>query len=305
MLAKKRKQHYVWRHYLKAWSDEDGLICCLREGKIFRSNPMGIAHSRDFYRLRELTPREIELVKLAFVDNFPEHLKDISSDWIKIFGSVFEFRKCLEVHEMLDEEWNELLDIVVNNLEEELHADVETNSVRYLASLVEEDTSFVTSHEYMNFLVFLILQYVRTNKVKTNFLSAVHGVIPNINVEAVWSVSKHIFATNFAWNLYSKREKMKLYLLRNTTSAELITGDQPVVNTYATDTEKYQPVDDLELYYPITPRLGILITDQLSLRNGEILELNEDDVAVYNHHIFQNAHDQIYSLSRVSLEKLM
>ncbi|CAN5850511.1 hypothetical protein BH24DEI2_BH24DEI2_27110 [soil metagenome] len=115
---------------------------------------MGIAQSRDFYRLKELTPREIDLIKLVFVDNSPEHLKDFNAGWIKIFCSPFEFQKRLGEYGMLDEEWEKFVDFIVNNLEEELPADVETNSVKYLASLAQEDTSFVNRHDYMDFLVF-------------------------------------------------------------------------------------------------------------------------------------------------------
>ncbi|CAN5776691.1 hypothetical protein BH24DEI2_BH24DEI2_26810 [soil metagenome] len=39
--------------------------------------------------------------------------------------------------------------------------------------------------------------------------------------------------------------------------------------------------------------------------SGEILELSETDVAMYNNYIFQNSHNQTYSFSRISLEKFM
>ena len=54
-----RKQHYVWRYYLEAWRHENGLVHCLREGKIFATNPVNIMAERDFYRLSELTKPDV------------------------------------------------------------------------------------------------------------------------------------------------------------------------------------------------------------------------------------------------------
>jgi len=59
---KKRKHHYVWEHYLKAW-ETGGKVWCARGEKIFPSSTENIAHSRDFYRLKELSDSDVDLVK--------------------------------------------------------------------------------------------------------------------------------------------------------------------------------------------------------------------------------------------------
>ena len=39
-LQKKKKQHFVWRKYLRAWSENES-IYCLMDGRIFKSGLMG------------------------------------------------------------------------------------------------------------------------------------------------------------------------------------------------------------------------------------------------------------------------
>ncbi len=266
---------------------------------------MGIAQSRDFYRLKELTIREINLIKEAFIDISPDHLKELNAEWIKIFNHIFEARKMLEQHKLFDEQWNDFIDVVCNNLEEEIHATIESESTKYLALLLNEDISFINTDDYFDFLHFLTTQYFRTNKAQSNVLSIADGVIENINLEAVWSIVRHIIATNFAWNLYIRRDTMKLYLLKNTTSTELITGDQPIINTFAIGRPANQLVDNLELYYPLSPNLAILLSDRLLEHKQKTVKLRKQDVNSYNEKIAKNSHSQIYSFAQSSLERFL
>ncbi len=58
---KKRKQHYVWKHYLSAWA-ENGMIWCCRNDKIFNSNLTGVGQERDFYQLKPLSEKDLDSV---------------------------------------------------------------------------------------------------------------------------------------------------------------------------------------------------------------------------------------------------
>lgn len=63
---KKRKQHYIWRYYLNAWATDEQIFC-LRENKIFKTNLMNIGNIRDFYRLKELSNQDIEILNLLIL----------------------------------------------------------------------------------------------------------------------------------------------------------------------------------------------------------------------------------------------
>ena len=44
-----KKQHYVWRFYLKPWTDSKETIACCRNDKVFRSVLMGVGQENYFY----------------------------------------------------------------------------------------------------------------------------------------------------------------------------------------------------------------------------------------------------------------
>lgn len=71
-------------------------------------------------------------------------------------------RKRLEERGILDEEWEKFLDLTVNNFEEEAHAKVESDSIKFLDSIKIEDVSlFDNDADCMDFLLFLCIQYFR------------------------------------------------------------------------------------------------------------------------------------------------
>lgn len=62
--SRKRRHHYVWQFYLKAWASEEGAVWCRRRGekRAFSTGTTMIGIRKDFYELRELTESDIELV---------------------------------------------------------------------------------------------------------------------------------------------------------------------------------------------------------------------------------------------------
>ena len=74
---------------------------------------------------------------------------------------------------------------------------------------------------------------------------------------------RYIDASHMALSLFSDR-KFKIFLLDNKTSIPFITGDQPVLNTYAAKTFGSEIPDKTEFYYPLSPTIAILI----SKKNG-------------------------------------
>lgn len=83
-MTKKHKQHYVWRHYLKAWSTKN-LIWCQRDGKVFNSNLMGIGQSRDFYKLQEPSEDDLLWIKKICNEATDHLLVNLNLGWIDFF----------------------------------------------------------------------------------------------------------------------------------------------------------------------------------------------------------------------------
>ncbi|NOS75740.1 MAG: DUF4238 domain-containing protein [Methyloglobulus sp.] len=96
-----------------------------------------------------------------------------------------------------------------------------------------------------------------------------------------------------------------MVLLKNNTSVEFITSDQPVINTYAIGFNETEAPEELELYYPVSPKLAILITNNIEIRNSNIVVPNINQVKNYNRMIIQQSHSQIFTSSKEALMQIL
>ena len=63
------KQHYVWQHYLRAWSNKKGRVWFKRNGyEPGMVNPKKIMAERGFYKLQQLNEHEANLIR-SFIDH--------------------------------------------------------------------------------------------------------------------------------------------------------------------------------------------------------------------------------------------
>lgn len=296
-MQKKRHHHYVWRYYLRPWSS-NGKIVCLREGKIFKSELMGVGQKRDFYKLNELNNKDFAFIKRLAIDSSPKHLQSLHTALARQFNIVFQLRKHIASKGVNDPKLDNLLDVAIHNLEEEMHTGIESTAIKYIESILREDISFYDADKgCRDFLYFLCTQHMRTEKIRKSVIKSI-GQINGIEFEKVWNVLSHIFATNMAWNFYAKRERFKMVLLKNQTVKEIITGDQPVTNTYADIGGMGKtPPESVELYYPVSPRIAILMSEKEEYQRDHLKILNEHDVISYNKMIIRNSHSQVYGTS--------
>lgn len=218
---KKRRHHYVWRYYLKAWT-VDEKIWCLRNGKIFQTNPINVGIIKDFYILNELSPKDIEFLMKAFIEKQTGKLKELNLEWINIFNKIFALRTQLESNNLLLPEIEQKIEEYIYNLEEDLHAKIEFDSINYIKYILNEDISFYSQEEdKIKFLHFLCVQYVRTSGLKQN---AIDSIKSNdiMNINNVWNVLSHIIATSIAWTLCVKKDDFVMILLINNTTKDFL-----------------------------------------------------------------------------------
>lgn len=91
---KKRKQHYVWEHYLKAWAVA-GRVWCQRGETRFRPSTDNVANERDFYRLKEMSAFDLQVVE-AMIDRMGEPLREGARGWIPNFRGFHEIKRQYE-----------------------------------------------------------------------------------------------------------------------------------------------------------------------------------------------------------------
>lgn len=152
----------------------------------------------------------------------------------------------------------------------------------------------------MTFVHFMCVQYVRTKKLQDTMFELLKG--NNIvNIENSWGVLRHIFATTIAWNIVNKNT-FKIILLKNISSIPFITGDQPIINIHPINKEN-QEVSELELYFPISPNLAILLSKKSEYSEYNQKNINQSEVETYNKFVIDSFHEQVYSNSKEILEK--
>ena len=301
---KKKRQHYVWRHYLRQWSIEEQ-IYCLMNGKIFKSNIMNVAQEKYFYKLKQLNTDEINFLKTMIeIDNRPL-MKKLNYGWIEIFNKLFELKTLLNNKGISTLELENLFDVAICNFEEELHTQIEPIGDDFLKSLYNKDISFYQDEsQTMSFFIFICQQYFRTKKMSVNIKNALLG-FDKFNIDAMWSILRHILATQLGFSLYQDRNKYHLILLENTSPFPFITGDQPIINTYAVGLKLEEEVEELELYYPLTPNLALLISEKDEYSSSTVLSVSEYEVIEYNKWIYNESNSQIYASNKDILEKLL
>lgn len=190
---KKTKQHYVWRYYLKSWANPE-LIWCCRDGKIFNSNLMGVAQSRYFYKLNELSFKGMNIIHEYYIKPLSTDLQKSNNAWVSLFNEIFKLKKLYEQNGIYTSETKALVDESICNLEEELHSIIEKGAIPYIDSILNENIDFYRSNkDCAKFAHFISVQYFRTQKMKSNFLKNAEKF--DVNIENAWNLLSHIFAT--------------------------------------------------------------------------------------------------------------
>lgn len=298
-----KRQHYVWRYYLKSWTHKNK-IWCLCDNKIFNPNLMGIAQEKYFYKFNGLNDDELKLITHLVIDSTNQLYHNMNQRWIDTFKTVSNKLLLLKNISLGVKEKQKLVDWLKNNIEEKIQNRIENNSISYLDSILKEDLKFFDEDlDRSNFCNYIAHQYFRTNKMKSVFLSRAAGyTIVNknkINMNTVWNISKLILSSNLGFNLFYRENNFKINLLKNKSKVELITSDQPAINAFAVYLPDSEFPVKLELYYPVSPYLAILISN-----SNEMIErdLSEIEVNSYNMKMVKSSHSQIYSYSKKELQ---
>ncbi|MDL1982120.1 MAG: DUF4238 domain-containing protein [Deltaproteobacteria bacterium] len=300
---KKRKHHYVWRKYLRAWAIDEK-IYCLREKKIINPNLMGVAQQRDFYKLNELSDDDIVFIR-NFIEQSPTESRRGHEQLLSAFTHA---HRVLKKYPKISasKKAKEAVDLCIHNLDEDFHSGIEAIGGKYLNCLLNKDTAFFkTDKGFLDFIYYLCVQYMRTKKIKESTIKAFKPTSDHNAMSKSNNILNHILATNMSGSLYVDRNNYKLMMIENNSKKDFITGDQPVINIFSLSTPKNVPPENLAFYYPISPKLAILVIEKNRFEGMGALTVTEQEVDSYNKAIMQCSFEQVYSLKKSTLETLM
>jgi hypothetical protein len=271
---RKRRHHVVWRHYLEAWSDRQGLVWCQSGENRFQASTRNIAVEKDFYEMKELDDRSHQY--LDYIVSKITSLQDrlLAQRWLSAFRRISTTRELLEVYGAAVPEIERAIQILLSNTVEDYHSEIEASMLSVLPSLQQGDGSqLLDDSVYENFSLFLGSQFSRTAALQSKSLPAFHE-LPDANAEAMWGVLRIIFSINIAGDLYRNRKRTKIELLDFSSAGNFLTGDQPVVNLGG--------LKHVELYYPLSPYRAMIVTPESETSGIYSRSVTQAELEKYN-----------------------
>lgn len=286
----KRNQHYVYQHYLRAWSVNNKIICN-RMGKLFSVNVSNVAVERDFYKLAELKEEHIKFIEWTILQSDSSELKELNKQWVSVFSQYSILKKSLDEEGINSENITLELRKMEIEFEEDYHFDIESRAIPIIEYIrMSIDLKPLKDRETKNdFFYYLSVQFFRTKKIKDNFEASFRASLPE-PVGCALNMLRAIYATNVTRSILH----YKTILLINNTDEQLITSDQPIINIAGIG-KKVLKDEDMEYYYPVAPHVAILVSNSEKYYDFQKLCINESDVDHYNKSMEEVSHNMIFS----------
>lgn len=303
-MERKKSQHFVWRRYLQNWVYNGSLIYRLNNNEIKDRRPLKCACQKYFYKLDEITQRDLDLLVEVYIRDMgmlaQEHAKKI----IAVFSELIINRDKLLNIDPNNKDISHDLETLYINIEEDYHSRIENDSIKFLDSLGDEDIAFFADRKSnAEFYLFLTTQYFRTKNLQEDYVgrAAIFAGLGE-SLKRSWSVLRFIFAHIMAMDLNNRIDMTSLLLLQNKSDVPFITGDQPVINTKATYHSGTNDLpQELELYYPISPTVAILINPKWNWYYAGKRQVTKAEATTYNNLIADASHQELFAQDKSHL----
>jgi hypothetical protein len=297
---KTHRQHHVWQHYLESWSIDDRVWVC-REGHIFNTSTENVAVERHFYKVYRLADDEINLIRVILGDQRHPRAKEADNDlWFRLMAPVQIVDQNRERISNI-EEVDEHIDVHLTNTLEDYHSENEGRFVPILKLIRNGDLSFLRDQSAdIQFFHFVGLQYMRTKGVRERSIQITQEE-NGLDISRIWPILSIFLGSDLGLNLYLDRTRRQITLVGNCTGVPYVTSDQPVINLDEKPTERFA------LYYPITPKIALLLSEvdeepafsTHTLTAEQVVRLNERMAVASHSQVVADREAALPSISRV------
>jgi hypothetical protein len=263
-----------------------------------------VANERDFYRLKEMTEAEFALVARMVEPMAPE-IREVALGWVAMFREPFTLWHLYKAGGRKSPEFEAQFDITVNNLEEDIHAKIESAALPVLAELRKGRDDFMNDGEmFAGFSWFIAAQYMRTPTIMNRSVSALRA-LPGGRIEAMWGLLRTMFATSLGHAINARRGVLQTTFLEANTPYTFITGDQPVVNLRPGGQDGEAAPDELELFFPVSPTLAVSFTFDGASRSTKRRRPTFQEVEAFNRAMVRMHSQQLYAATEADLLRFL
>ncbi|MCS4240170.1 hypothetical protein M2306_001773 [Myroides gitamensis] len=294
-----KRQHYVWRNYLRAWSENDSIFAFVRQkNTIIRTDLMNVAQKRYFNKFDKFGK-----VEKDFLDHIASKIQGPIKPMIdNLIFDINLFNDFKEIQEKSTKDIPEVLNELEKNGFEKFHTSIENYGSKLIACRELRDLYFFDDDiSKYDALMYLCFQYFRTKKHKDSQIENFKNT--KLDIEKIHNVLVIIIAAQLTQNI-SFDPKIQYCLLEIITDEiSFITSDQPVINLLADELDENGNVKDLMLYYPISPKHAIRLEFNNSEDNKyQYYEMTVSAVEELNSKMVAKSHEFLISDSREQLK---
>ncbi len=284
--------HYIYRYYLRAWASNEQIYCLRERKSLFPANLMKVGQENSFYEFSVCTDEEIAI---GFY-----HAQNGCERIMEMYQCINNELKNVPPEQMRDVKGKAIIDFAKQCEETHFNCKIEERLQAVLPCLYQKKFNFLEEEAAaMEFFHSIAEQYCRTKKMKEGTNSSVRELNnPNIRGHNVWLLIRHSLAFKMGLSFFNN--KYQVCLLEN-VDGDFITSDQPVINFHADYGRKIP--EEVELYYPISPELALVISKKVEYPDRTIVRVTRDDVMVWNERMVEASYNQLFSNRKDILEK--
>lgn len=299
-----RRQHYVWQAYLAAWATPKGKanqLWCLRrtDPEPFLTDIKNVAVERDFYRVHDLEEGDATFVRLLAINpKTNPKMRELTEGWISRMETFLNVMRLAKAAVRSSERLLADLDAEMIEFQENEYSRLESDAVNQLDALREGDVSFFDDDDQaIRFSYFLAQQYFRTKAIRDRIRETFDTPAEKSRFERTWPIFRYIYSTNVGYSIFANRKAMKLQVVQAADDMEFLTADQPAINTHGAFLSPKTAVEELELFYPVSPSRAAIISGHTIYQDVHGQQLTTLRTHYFNQTIEHVAYEWLFAKS--------
>ena len=280
---------------------EDGKLWHSHKGQIRKANPINVAVKNNFYRIIDLTPIDIAFLMTWCSSMRHPDLQAICKSHVEQAKIMMDVKQAIADGHPVPVHLQEIVDDFFQSSEEEYHATIESEGGPFIADILEEKLDFFyTPSGFIKFAQYIAHQWMRTKNLQDRVISASTDM-KGVNIRAVVQWTRRFASIGLTANLIGTREKWRLILLKTSPDNAFIAGDQPLINTKAIGKAIGVEEADFEIYFPVSPTVAILMTENPRFAHRESVELSPRAAHLLNLALAHRAEEFIFGSTEESV----